>query len=151
MPYEQLKVHCINWGLIYSNHSFLICWMYTRISASYSGMVPFSCGEIHAESLCQEPQRIREPHKLICNYIKTATNNYWTDRLLHHSNQKFSGNVPSQSLSHSGAKLCCRVLFFEKRQCYSPLPRSLPPCQTPPHPHTQKHGEISSKLRCAAY
>ena len=80
---------------------------------------------------CQELQKSGEPLILVCNYIKTATNNCSTECLSYHSNQKFCGNLPPQPLSDLVA-IKFALGFFLLREKKKPFQSLL-------HTHTQTH------------
>ena len=80
---------------------------------------------------CQELQKYGKPIILVCNYIKSATNNRSTECLSYHSKQKFCGNLPPQPLSDLVAIKFTLGLFLlrEKKK----------PFQCLLHTHTHTH------------
>ena len=113
---KWLKMYDINWDFIDLNHSLLIGWVCTRPMIPTLELFPSAAAwSMHCFS-CQKLQKSRQPLILVCNYIKTATNNCWTDCLLYHSNQKFSGNMPPQPLSDLVAiKFALGFFLFRKK------------------------------------
>ena len=134
---KWLQMYDINWDFIYLNHSLLIGRVCSRPMISilelFHSAVAWS---MHCFS-CQELQQSGEPLILVCNYIKTAANNCWTECLLYHSNQKFSGYLPAQPPSDLVA-IKFALGFFLLRGEKKKSPFSLYYTHTH-HTHTHTH------------